>query len=103
MKNYIITTALLVISFIGFSQVSPSGQFRVATVGTPFGINLPVGTQVFCVLTNDLYKVTVAEPSTASISAQGVGTLVLVAMPTNLSVGTTTATTLNVNSSTGSS
>src|ERR1035437_6841726 len=101
MKNYIITTALLVISFVGFSQVSPSGQFRVATAGTSFGINLPVGTQVFCVGTNDLYKVTVAEPSTASISVQGVGTLVLVAKPTDLSVGTTTFTTLDVNSSTG--
>jgi|ERR1017187_4165703 hypothetical protein len=59
MKKLILTTALLVVSYLGFSQATPTGQFRVKDRTTLFGQNLPVGTQIFCVSDSTLWDVIV--------------------------------------------
>ena len=103
MKNYILTSALLVISFIGFSQVTPSGHFRIANRTTAFGINIPVGTQIYCISDSSLWEVksglTLTDDITSGLA--GPAKLILVGKGTNLSVGSQSGTTLNVNSSTG--
>lgn len=101
MKKYILTTVILVISLIGFSQVSPVGHFRILNEATAFGINLPVGTEIFVTSDSSLWKVTKPLASTASISTAGATFISLIGRGTNLSVGTKTSTTVDVNSSTG--
>jgi len=58
MKNYILTFAIGMMSLIGFSQATPSGQFRVATLTTAFGQNLPVGSTVWCAADSTTWDVT---------------------------------------------
>ena len=100
MKKYLLTTALLGISYLGFSQVTPSGHFRIADRTTAFGINVPVGTQIYCVSDSTTWEVKAGLGSAITITT-GLPSLFLVGKATNLSVGTQTGTTLNVNSSTG--
>ncbi|MES2140647.1 MAG: hypothetical protein V4511_13145 [Bacteroidota bacterium] len=102
MKKYILTTALLVISYLGFSQVTPASHYRIANRTTAFGINVPVGTQIYCVSDSTTWEVKVGLASTATITT-GLSSLFLVGKATNLTVGTVTGTTVNVNSSTGTS
>ncbi len=100
MKKYILTTALLVISYLGFSQVTPSAHYRIANRTTAFGINVSVGSQIYCVSDSTTWEVKAGLASTATITT-GLSSLFLVGKATNLSVGTVTGTTVNVNSSTG--
>ncbi len=100
MKKYILTTALLVISYLGFSQVTPSAHYRIANRTTAFGINVSVGSQIYCVSDSTTWEVKAGLASTATITT-GLSSLFLVGKATNLSVGAVTGTTVNVNSSTG--
>ncbi|MES2394508.1 MAG: hypothetical protein V4549_00810 [Bacteroidota bacterium] len=102
MKKYILTTALLVISYMGFSQVTPAAHYRIADRTTAFGINVSVGSQIYCVSDSTTWEVKAGLASTATITT-GLSSLFLVGKATNLSVGTITGTTVNVNSSTGTS
>lgn len=103
MKKLLITSAILAISYLGFSQVTPSGHFRIADRVTAFGINIPVGTQIYCISDSSLWEVKSGLTSTDDITSGLVGPakIILIGKATNLSVGTQTGTTLNVNSSTG--
>ena len=56
MKKLILTSTLLVISYLGFSQTTPTAQMRVQTPTTAFGQNLPTGTQIFCVSDSTLWQ-----------------------------------------------
>jgi len=106
MKKHItklaLTLALLTISLVGFSQLSPAGHFRIADRTTAFGINIPAGSQIYCVSDSTTWEVKVELISTKTITT-GLSSLFLVAKSTNLSVGTVTTTTVDVNSSTGTS
>src|ERR1035437_7133335 len=100
MRNYLLILTLFLISSIGFSQLTPSAQFRVANKVTAFGVNVPVGTQIYCASDASLWDVKVALASTATITT-GIASLALVG--SDLSLGTITGTTADVNSSTGTS
>ena len=58
MKKYLLISAIMMISLIGFSQATPSGQFRVATLTTAFGQNLPVGSTIWCAADSTTWNVT---------------------------------------------
>jgi hypothetical protein len=58
MKKSILIFALILASFAGFSQATPSTQFRVATLTTAFGQNLPVGSTVWCAADSTTWDVT---------------------------------------------
>lgn len=93
MKKLILTTVLLVISYLGFSQATPTGQFRVADRTTTFGTNLPVGTQIYCVSDSTLWevKLTTGCASTRTITtalAAGPAELVLINRATSYTVET---------------
>lgn len=102
MKRYLLTAALLVISYLGFSQVTPSGHYRIANRTTAFGINVSVGTQIYCISDSTTWEVKAGLASTETITT-GLPSLFLVGKATNLSVGTVNGTTVDVNSSTGTS
>ena len=70
MKKYLIlTTALFVISFLGFSQTTPTAQMRIADRVTAFGQNIPAGTQIYVVSDSTLWQAKVGIINTATIDS----------------------------------
>ena len=67
MKKYILTIALFAISYLGFSQTTPTAQLRVADRTTAFGQNLPAGTQIYVVSDRTLWQAKIGIPSALSI------------------------------------
>ena len=60
MKKLIFVFLFLVLgSYVGFGQATPSGQLRVADTSVVFGQNIPVGTSLF-VVADSTYWVSVA-------------------------------------------
>ena len=41
MKKLVITMSIVLISLLGYSQVTNVGEFRIANATTAFGVNLP--------------------------------------------------------------
>ena len=76
MKQLLFSAVLFLFSFSVFAQVTPVTEYRVATAGTTFNVNIPVGTKIFNIATGDYYVCTTAAPSTASITAPGTGAFV---------------------------
>jgi hypothetical protein len=68
MKKLILTTILFVVSHVGFSQTTPTGQMRVQDRTTAFGQNLPAGTQIYCVSDSTLWQAKVGIVSTKTIT-----------------------------------
>ena len=68
MKKLIFTTALLVVSYLGFSQTTPTAQMRIADRVTAFGQNVPAGTQIYCVSDSTLWQAKVGIASTLTIT-----------------------------------
>jgi hypothetical protein len=56
-KKLILTSALLLVSYLGFSQTVPTAQMRIADRTTTFDQNLPAGTQIFCESDSTLWQV----------------------------------------------
>jgi hypothetical protein len=67
MKKYLLTIALFAISYLGFSQTTPTAQLRIVDGKTLFGQNLPAGTQIYDVLNRTLWQAKIGIPSTLSI------------------------------------
>jgi hypothetical protein len=67
-KKLFLTSTLLLISYVGFSQTTPTAQFRVQTITTAFGQNLPAGTQIFCVADSTLWQAKSGISSTLTIT-----------------------------------
>jgi len=68
-KKLFLTSTLLLISYLGFSQTTtPTGQFRVATATTVFNQNLPAGTQIYCIADSTLWQAKVGIASTYTIT-----------------------------------
>lgn len=67
-KLLLLTTTLVLCSFLGFSQTTPTGQFRVQTRTTTFGQNLPAGTQIFVVSDSTLWQAKVGIRDTARVN-----------------------------------
>jgi hypothetical protein len=55
-KKYILTIALFVISYVGFSQSTPTAQLRILNRVTTFGQNLPAGSQIYVLSDSTLWQ-----------------------------------------------
>lgn len=67
-KKYILTIALIVISYLGFSQSTPTAQLRIPNRSTTFGQNLPAGTQIYVLSDSTLWQSKRAILSTKTIT-----------------------------------
>ena len=88
MKKYILTIALFVISYLGFSQTTPTAQMRIADRVTAFGQNLPAGTQIYVMSDRTLWQAKIGIGSALTIDsalAALPGTDYLVKMNSNVS------------------
>jgi hypothetical protein len=68
MKKLILGLALLMISTVLFAQATPSAQVRVATATTDFGVNVSIGTTVYCIATDKYYVCKAATESTSDLT-----------------------------------
>jgi len=68
MKKYLLILLMLAISYFGFSQVSPTMQGRIQTRTTPFGVNLPAGTEIICLSDSSVWTTTEPCASTLTIT-----------------------------------
>lgn len=68
MKKLITSLILVLAVNYGFGQATPSNQVRVATMTTDFGINIPIGTEVYCVATDQWYTCKTATASTSDLT-----------------------------------
>lgn len=68
MKKLILTSALMLFSYLGFSQTVPTAQMRIADRTTAFGQNLPAGTQIFCESDSTLWQANDGIASTETIT-----------------------------------
>lgn len=55
-KKHLLTIALIVISYVGFSQSTPTAQLRIPNRITVFGQNLPAGTQIYVLSDSTLWQ-----------------------------------------------
>ena len=88
-KKLILTSALLLVSYLGFSQTVPTAQMRIANRTTAFGQNLPAGTQIYCISDSTLWQAQVGIASTLTITTALASTpskLVLINRSTSYSV-----------------
>ena len=88
-KKLILTSALLLVSYLGFSQTVPTAQMRIANRTTAFGQNLPAGTQIYCISDSTLWQAQVGIASTFTITtalAATVSKLILINRSTSYSV-----------------
>lgn len=68
MKKVLITLSIVLISLIGYSQVTNVGEFRIANATTTFGVNLPVGTKIYNIATGEYWVATAGVASTATLT-----------------------------------
>ncbi|MBN2820769.1 MAG: hypothetical protein JXP36_17475 [Bacteroidales bacterium] len=68
MRKIVITMSIVLISLLGYSQVTNVGEFRIANATTAFGVNLPIGTKVYDIANNKYYVVTAGVASTATLT-----------------------------------
>ena len=103
MKKLILLLSFFLISFLGFSQATPTEILRIADATTAMGKNLSVGKIVYNIATDELFVVNTGVASTLTLTT-GTASFTLINPEdanTNLSEGTATTTTVDVNSSTG--
>jgi hypothetical protein len=67
-EKYILTIALFVISYLGFSQSTPTPQFRILNRVTSFGQNLPAGSQIYVLSDSTLWQTKRGIITTATIT-----------------------------------
>lgn len=102
MKKFYLILSLFLISLLGFSQATPVEVLRIADATTVIGKNLSVGKQVYNIATNELFIVTTGVVSTATLTTAAASfSIVNGTGVANLSEGTATETTVDVNSSSG--
>jgi len=86
-KLLLLTTALFVISFLGFSQTTPTAQMRIQDRVTAFSQNIPAGTQIYVVSDSTLWQAKVGIVSTKTINT-AFADLILINRSVNYSVET---------------
>ena len=62
---------LMTLSVVAFSQATSVGEFRVATTTTDFGVNLPLGTKLYCIADSTYWVLTAPALSTADLADGG--------------------------------
>ncbi len=68
MKKLIISLLFVLVSFLVYSQATPSFQVRVANATTAFGINVAVGTTVYDVSSDKYYVCKTGSASTLTLT-----------------------------------
>ena len=68
MKKLILLLSMLLVSYLGFSQATNVGEFRIANATTTFDQNLPVGTKVYDINTGNYWVATAGVASTATLT-----------------------------------
>jgi len=68
MKKYLLILLMLAISYLGFSQATPSSVIRIADRTTAFGMNMPVGYQIYVVSDSSFWSVTHPCASTLTVT-----------------------------------
>ncbi len=68
MKKLVITMSIVLISLLGYSQLTNVGEFRITNATTAFGVNLPVGTKVYNIATNEYWVATAGVITTATLT-----------------------------------
>lgn len=74
MKKLVLLIAIVLASVLGYGQATPVTLHRVPQDTTNFGINLPIGTKIYCVATKATYHVIIACPGTEDIISALAGT-----------------------------
>ena len=86
-KLLLLAIALFVISFLGFSQTTPTAQMRIQHRDSIFGQNIPAGTQIYVVSDSTLWQAKVGIVSTKTINT-AFADLILINRSVNYSVET---------------
>jgi len=68
MKKLVLILAMVLMSFYGFSQATPTSQVRVTNATTAFGVNVPVGTTVYDIGADKYFVCKVASASTLTLT-----------------------------------
>jgi len=68
MKKLIFTLSIVLVSLLGYSQITNVGEFRIINDATAFGANLPLGTKVYNIATGEYWVATAGVVSTATLS-----------------------------------
>ncbi len=68
MKRLLITMSIVLISVLGFSQATNVADYRVATATTTFDVNLPIGTKVYNIATEEYWVATAGIASTLTLT-----------------------------------
>ena len=103
MKKVSLFLSLMLISILAFSQVVPTEVLRIANDTTAMGVNISVGKLIYDINADLLYVSNVGVVSTLTLTT-GSASFTLInpnSATTNLTEGTVTETTVDVNSSTG--
>lgn len=97
-RNLILVIGLMLISFNGYSQATDVAEVRIANATTTFDRNLPIGTKVYDINTGDYFVATAGILSTLTLTTGSASFTQLNGGGTqNLTLGTITATTMDVN------
>lgn len=99
MKKIFLFLQLVTFSLAGFSQATPSKVVRIADRTTAFGVNLPVGTIIYCASDSTFWAVKTGVATSLTLTT-GHASLAQFDK-TDLSIGTRSGTTVIINSSTG--
>jgi len=86
-KLLLLSIALFVISFLGFSQTTPTAQMRIQHRDSIFGQNIPAGTQIYVVSDSTLWQAKVGIVYTKTINT-AFADLILINRSVNYSVET---------------
>lgn len=68
MKKLIFTLSIVLVSLLGYSQITNVGEFRIINDATAFGVNLPIGTKVYDINTGNYWVATAGVISTATLT-----------------------------------
>lgn len=69
MRKLVITLSIVLISLLGYSQVTNVGEYRVANATTDFGVNLPIGTKVYNIATGEYWVATAGVASSEDLTS----------------------------------
>lgn len=101
MKKIILLLSLFLVTMAGFSQATSVADFRIANATTTFDQNLPVGTKVYDINTGNYWVANTGVASTATLTTGSASFDQLNGAggtdDQNLSLGTRTGTTMDVN------
>lgn len=67
-KQILLILLLMSLGGLAFGQATPAADYRIQTATTPFGVNISVGSTVYCVATDTYYLCKAATASTLTLT-----------------------------------